>query len=143
MEALVVVLEILGGAAAAAALVVGILWAKQDHKDMAQRDSSIESLRADTSRLEAQAKAVEDWLRTPTTDVTTVKDRKRAELYSLRETLAGTRGKLEAMEGSSEGVPVAASRKAFDRAKGAGILGMVAIVFGSAAGVFGVFTGGQ
>lgn len=139
MKVLVIILEILGGLAAIFALVAGIQWAKQDHADTTQRESSMDSLRTDISNLETQAKEAEDWLRTPTTDVTTVKDEKRAEMYSHRESLAAARTKLKAMEGSVQGVPVALSQTAFERAKRAGILGMAAIVFGAAAGVLGVF----
>lgn len=141
MEPWVVGFELLGAAAAAAALVVGILWAKQDHKDDAQRDERKASLRAEISRLDGEIQTVEDWIRTPPTDVTKIKDAKTAELYSLRDARARTQGKLEALEGDAEGVPVAASKKAFDRAKLAGILGMAAIIFGAAAGIFGLFTG--
>lgn len=93
--------------------------------------------------VETEAEKVRAWLRTPTTDETRVRDEKKAELNSIQERLAEARGKLKAMEGNAQGVPVAVSRKAFDRAKTAGVLGMAAIIFGSAAGVLGVFTGGQ
>ncbi|TLM73132.1 hypothetical protein [Pseudarthrobacter sp. NamB4] len=137
------ILEILGGLAAAAALVVGIMWAKQDHTDTTQRDSAIGSLHTEISNLETEAEKVRSWLRTPTTDESRVRDEKKAELNSIQERLAEARGKLKAMEGNAQGVPVAVSRKAFERAKTAGVLGMAAIIFGSAAGVLGVFTGEQ
>jgi hypothetical protein len=119
------------------------MWSRQDHKDTTQRNSNIESVNAEANRLETLIKPLEDWLRTPTDDRTHVRDKKKDELHSLREALAEQRGKLKAMQGTAEGVPVAASKTAYERAKLAAILGMVAIVCGATAGVLGVFTDNQ
>lgn len=95
----------------------------------------MESLRGDISDLENRADGVREWLRTPTTDGTKVRNAKSAELTKHREDLAGAQAKLQVMESSALDAPVTISQKAFDRAKKAGYAGLAAIVCNSAAGV--------
>lgn len=138
MDIWVVVFELLGGATAATALIFGITWAKQDHKDTTTRDAKIRSTRAEIQRLESLITPLDAWFRLPDNDATDVRTAKTTERNSYREALAAEQGKLEAMEAPVDGVVVAASQTAYRRARQAAIFGMAAIIFGATAGVLGV-----
>lgn len=140
MNVLVAWLEGFGALFAGAAIFMGFRWASQDHKDTAKHTKQLQEHRDEISRLEGERAQIDEdlSLRSDLTRVRTDNENKRTEVQGE---IAARKRAIKILETALEGVPVAASKKALQRAKWAGWLGLTAVIFGAVAGVLGALFG--